>query len=105
MAIPDLALYRGATHEMPDLVIEYRAESTDRLFFGPKRLAYGRARIAEVGFVDATKATVTALRIGPGIDYPWPAQTYGPDDIIAAAAIPGLIVPASTLLSTSSRSG
>ena len=98
VAIPDLTLYRGATHEIPDLIVEYRAESTDRLFFGPKRLAYARARIPEVWFVDAGKATVTVLRLGASIDYPWPAETYGPDDTIVSSTIRNLAIPAAILL-------
>jgi Uma2 family endonuclease len=97
VAIPDLALYRGPTCDVPDLIVEYRAESTDRLFFGPKRLAYGRARIPELWFVDASKPLVTVLRLGAGLDYPWPAETFGPDDALRSSAIPGLALPAELL--------
>ena len=98
VVIPDLAIYRGATYDVPDIVIEYRAESTDRLFFGPKRLAYARARVPEVWFVDATKSTVTVLRLGDGLDYPWPAETYGPGDSIESRSLPSVAAPADVLL-------
>ena len=98
VAIPDLALYRGPTCEVPDLIVEYRAESTDRLFFGPKRLAYGRARVPELWFVDASKSLVTVLRRGEGLDYPWPAQTFGAGDVLRSSALPGLALPAEVLL-------
>jgi Uma2 family endonuclease len=90
VVIPDLAVFCGATWSGPDLVIEYRAESTDRLFYGPKRLAYARARIAEVWFVDATKETLTALRLTDALDYPWPATSFGRDELVRSSAIPGL---------------
>jgi Uma2 family endonuclease len=92
VVIPDLAVFRGATWSGPDLVIEYRAESTDRLFYGPKRLAYARARVAEVWFVDATKETLTALRLTDALDYPWPATSFGPGDRVRSSSIPGLSV-------------
>jgi Uma2 family endonuclease len=92
VVIPDLAVFCGATWSGPDLVIEYRAESTDRLFYGPKRLAYARARVAEVWFVDATKETLTALRLTEALDYPWPATSYGRDDLVRSSAIPGLAI-------------
>ena len=101
VAIPDLALYRGPTCDVPDLIVEYRAESTDRLFFGPKRLAYGRARVPEVWFVDASKALVTVLRLGSALDYPWPAQTFGVGDVLRSSAIRGLAIPADVLLRAS----
>jgi Uma2 family endonuclease len=97
VAIPDLALYRGPTCDVPDLIVEYRAESTDRLFFGPKRLAYGRARVPELWFVDASKALVTVLRLGDGLDYPWPAQTFGAGELLRSSAIAGLALPAEVL--------
>jgi len=97
VAIPDLAVYRGPTCDIPDLIVEYRAESTDRLFFGPKRLAYGRARVPELWFVDASKSLVTVLRLGDGLDYPWPAQTAGAGEVLQSSAIPGLALPAEVL--------
>ena len=98
VAIPDLAVYRGPTWDVPDLLIEYRVESTDRLFFGPKRLAYGRARVPEVWFVDAAKATIVVLRLGPGLDYPWPAETFGAGGMLRSTAIAGLTLPVDALL-------
>jgi Uma2 family endonuclease len=97
-AIPDLAVYRGPTWDVPDLIVEYRAESTDRLFFGPKRLAYGRGRVPEVWFVDAGKATVSVLRLGSGLDYPWPAETYGAGQTLRSSAIAGLTLGTDALL-------
>jgi Uma2 family endonuclease len=94
VAIPDLALYRGPTCDVPDLIVEYRAESTDRLFFGPKRLAYGRARVPELWFVDASKSLVTVLRLGAGLDYPWPAEAFGEGETLHSSAIAGLALPA-----------
>ncbi len=93
--IPDLAVYRTPTSTAPDLVVEFRAESTDRLFFGPKRLAYARARIPEVWFADPGKATVTVLRLSDALDYVWPAEMYSIDDAIPSSSISGL---AATLL-------
>ncbi len=98
VAIPDLALYRGPTCDVPDLIVEYRAESTDRLFFGPKRLAYARARVPELWFVDASKLLVTVLRLGAGLDYPWPSETLGITGLLHSSAIRGLAVPAEMLL-------
>jgi Uma2 family endonuclease len=98
VVIPDLALYRGPTCDIPDLIVEYRAESTDRLFFGPKRLAYGRARVPELWFVDASKSLVTVLRLGAGLDYPWPAQTFGPGETIRSSAISGITLRSDVLL-------
>jgi Uma2 family endonuclease len=98
VAIPDLAVYRGPTWDVPDLLIEYRVESTDRLFFGPKRLAYGRARVPEVWFVDAAKATIVVLRLGPGLDYPWPAETFAAGETLRSTAIAGLTLPVDALL-------
>jgi Uma2 family endonuclease len=99
--IPDLALYRGPTHAIPDVIVEYRAESTDRLFFGPKRLAYARARVPELWFVDASKSAVTVLRLGAGLDYPWPAETFDRAATIRSAAIRGLAISADALLGVS----
>lgn len=90
VVIPDLAVFCGPTWSGPTLVVEYRAESTDRLFYGPKRLAYARARVPEVWFVDATKETLTALRLTDALDYPWPAPSFGRDEIVRSSAIPGL---------------
>jgi len=92
--IPDLAVFLGETYDLPDLIVEYRAESTDRLFFGPKRLAYGRARVPEVWFADPADGTVSALRLSERLDYPWPPATYRGDDPVGAARIAGLALPA-----------
>jgi len=91
--IPDIVVFPGPTWNLPLLVIEYRAESTDRLFFGPKRLAYARARVPEVWFVDAVRRDVTALRLDSGLDYPWPAAHYTGDAHIRSASIAGLDIP------------
>lgn len=99
VTIPDLALYSGPTANIPDVIVEYRAESTDRLFFGTKRLAYARARVPEVWFVDAVKCAVTVLRLGRNLDYPWPAETFGVEEPVRSSAIRGLAVPAAALLS------
>jgi Uma2 family endonuclease len=98
VTIPDLALYAGPTANIPDVIVEYRAESTDRLFFGAKRLAYARAHVPEVWFVDAVKFVVTVLRLEGNLDYPWPAATFGVQDAIVSSAIGGLVVPANALL-------
>jgi Uma2 family endonuclease len=98
VAIPDLAVYRGPTWDVPDLLIEYRVESTDRFFFGPKRLAYGRARVPEVWFVDAAKSTIAVLRLGTGLDYPWPAEIFGAGATLRSSAIVGLTLQVDALL-------
>jgi Uma2 family endonuclease len=98
VVIPDLAVYRGPTSAVPDLLIEYRVESTDRLFFGPKRLAYGRARVPEIWFVDAAKSTIAVLRLGPGLDYPWPAEIFGAGETLRSSAIAGLTLQVAALL-------
>jgi Uma2 family endonuclease len=100
--IPDLAIFRGPTWTLPDLVVEYRVESTDRLFFGPKRLAYARARVPEVWFVDVTKRTVTVLQLTAALDYPWPPQRYGSGEMLVSKAIPSLEISALDLLGTES---
>ncbi len=92
--IADIAVFLGATYDVPDLVIEYRAESTDRLFFGPKRLAYGRARVPDVWFADPANGTVSALRLGSGLDYPWPPATYVGSEAVRASNIGGFALPA-----------
>ena len=101
VAIPDLAVYRGPTWDVPDLLVEYRVESTDRLFFGPKRLAYGRARVPEVWFVDAGKGTIAVLRLGGGLDYPWPAEIFGTGATLRSSAIAGLTLAADAFLPSS----
>lgn len=96
--IPDLAVFCGATSDVPDLVIEYRAESTDRLFFGPKRLAYARARVPELWFVDVAQAVVSVMRLGGTLDYPWPADTYGDAETFATPAFGDTAIRAALLL-------
>jgi Uma2 family endonuclease len=104
VVIPDIAVYCGATWDVPDLVVEYRAESTDRLFFGPKRLAYARARVPEVWFVDVSKATVTVLRLSDALDYPWPAEIRASGETIASSSIPGVAVRVDALLRSAESS-
>ena len=99
--IPDLTVFLNATtHEVPDLVIEYRAESTDRLFLGPKRLAYARAGIREVWFAEPANGTIVALRRSEALDFPWPAPTYGFGETISAESIPELTLPVSTFFTS-----
>lgn len=103
--IPDLAVFAGPTWSLPQLVVEYRAESTDRLFFGPKRLAYARARVGEVWFADPGTRTVTALRLGPGREYPWPATAYSGAARIPCATLPGLTLAVDDFFHTTIAAG
>jgi hypothetical protein len=98
VAIPDLVLYRGATCNSPDLVVEYCAEADDPIVFESKRRAYGRARIPEGWFVDVATSSITVLRLRPGVDNPWLAKTFGFDATLRSSAIPGLAAPAHVLL-------
>jgi hypothetical protein len=98
VAIPDLALFRGATYFAPDLIVEYCAESDDPVFFESKRRAYGRARVPEGWFVDVASFSITVLRLRPGVDNPWLAKTFGIDAMLRSSAIAGLAVPAHVLL-------
>jgi Uma2 family endonuclease len=88
VTIPDLAIFRdGSTCDVPHLVIEYRAESTDRLFYGPKRLVYARAGVPEVWFAEPTSGTITVLRAHGGREYSWPAPTYGEGASVEAVGL------------------
>ncbi len=52
----------------------------------------------ELWFVDAAKSLVTVLRLGDALDYPWPAETFGPAALLRSSAVPGLALPAAVLL-------
>jgi hypothetical protein len=45
-------------------------------------------------FVDASKSLVTVLRLGAGLDYPWPAEAFGEGETLHSSAIAGLALPA-----------
>ena len=100
VVIADIAVFLGATYDVPDLIIEYRAESTDRLFLGPKRLAYGRARVPDVWFADPASGTVSALCLTGGLDYPWPPATYTGSEALRASNIRGFALSARAFFST-----
>jgi Uma2 family endonuclease len=94
--IPDLLI---VVDDRPQIVVEYRSESTDRYVLGPKRLVYGRAPVPEFWFVDPHLGIVLQmLHKPPNIDYEWPPRSYTVDDSIVSAAISGLKIAVRDLL-------
>lgn len=82
----------------PELVVEFRIESTARYILGPKRMVYGRFRVPEFWYVDPLRRRVAVMRSHAGEDYKWPPAVYGVEDVLAPAAIPGLRVPVRSLV-------
>jgi Uma2 family endonuclease len=83
---------------LPDLVVEFRTESTGRYILGPKRVVYSRYRVPEFWYVDPRGRRVAVLRSEEGAEYGWPPRVYGEDDVIEVARFPGARVDARSLL-------
>jgi Uma2 family endonuclease len=94
--IPDLLV---VVDNRPQIVVEYRSESTDRYVLGPKRLVYGRAPVPEFWFVDPHLGIVLQMvHKSPNVDYEWPSRSYALRDSISAATISNLEIPVRDLL-------
>lgn len=80
--IPTISVFAGA--ERPELVVEFRVESTSRYVLGPKRLGYSRHGAPEVWFVDPWRSRVAILRAKgsgePGYEWP-PAERRPGEDL------------------------
>lgn len=95
VVFPDLLLRDG---DRPLLVVELRADSTDRYALGIKRLAYETARIPEYWFVEPRHGLVRVLRLqANGRTYAWPPETYGMDDEIELRELPGVSIAVRSL--------
>ncbi len=80
---PDFAVIGEG--EVPRLVVEVQRESTDRYALGVKRMAYGRAGIAEYWFADPVHGRLVAMKLEPGEpDYTWPPQELHHGDRVPA---------------------
>lgn len=86
--IPTIAVGSG---EPPELVVEFRVESTSRYVLGPKRLGYLRHGAPEVWYVDPWRRRVAVLRTqGPnGLEYGWPPAQRAPGEELRSAALEG----------------
>lgn len=97
--VPAISVRRTAGQRLPDLVVEVRVESTDRYCLGPKRLVYGRARIAEYCFLDPQAARMRVLRSSPRqTDYPWPPRELRPGQRYEPLVRPAVTVLVDDLL-------
>jgi Uma2 family endonuclease len=95
--IPDLAAYVPG-EALPKLVVEYRAESTERYILGPKRLIYARAGIPEMWFVEPHAAHVLTLQEHRGLDYAWPAEEHRSGDVVVSRIFPGVALRVADLI-------
>lgn len=95
---PSLLVSRDAEGTRPELVVEFRVESTARYIMGPKRMVYERHRIPEFWYVDPLRRRVAVLQSHAGADYRWPPAVYTADDVLVPAGIPALRVPVSSLV-------
>jgi hypothetical protein len=84
---------------VPDLVVEFRTESTGRYVLGPKRMVYSRFRVPEFWYVDPLCRRVAVLRSG-GEEYGWPPEEHGRDAVLAPHRLPGVRVPVAALVGT-----
>lgn len=87
----------GGAH-VPDLVVEFRTESTGRYILGPKRMAYSRFRVPEFWYVDPRGRRVAVLRSEAGGEYAWPPRLFGENDVLELSRFPGAAVRAGALL-------
>jgi Uma2 family endonuclease len=83
---------------VPDLVVEFRTESTGRYVLGPKRMVYSRFRVAEFWYVDPLRRRVAVLRSEGGEEYSWPPSEHGVDDVLRPSRLPGVSVPVRALV-------
>jgi Uma2 family endonuclease len=97
--VPDISVFAREGETVPDLVVEMRTESTDRLALGPKRLVYARAGVGDYWFLDPQAGQARRLwTIRASTDYGWPAAMLGPADVLESFRFPALRVPVSELL-------
>lgn len=75
---PHLGLWLEEGTGVPDVVIEFRVDSTDRYALGIKRLAYQQAGVGAYWFLEPITRTVRLLRRGDGGDLSWPPVDIGP---------------------------
>lgn len=75
----------------PDLVVEFRVESTSRYVLGPKRLGYLRGGAPDFWYVDPWRRRVAVLRsAGPSrLEYTWPPAQRGPGEELRTEALEG----------------
>jgi len=83
---------------VPDLVVEFRTESTGRYVLGPKRMVYSRFRVPEFWYVDPLRRRVAVLRSG-GEEYAWPPEEQGVEAVLEPYRLPGVRVPVRALVS------
>jgi Uma2 family endonuclease len=83
---------------VPDLVVEFRTESTGRYILGPKRMVYSRFRVPEFWYVDPRGRRLAVLRSRGGGEYDWPPLVVGDGDVLELSRFPGTMVQASALL-------
>ena len=95
LADPDAS---AAENAVPDLIVEFRTESTSRYVMGPKRMAYSRSRVPEFWFVDAWRQRLAVLVSESGEEYTWPPRDVGADEVLEPVALPGARVHAHALL-------
>jgi Uma2 family endonuclease len=82
---------------VPDLVVEFRTESTGRYVLGPKRMVYSRFRVPEFWYVDAMRRRVAVLR-SEGQDYEWPPAARVEGDVLEPRRLPGVRVPVTAVV-------
>ena len=87
----------GSAH-VPDLVVEFRTESTGRYILGPKRMVYSRYRVPEFWYADPLHRRIAVLRSEAGGEYEWPPLLFGEGDALELSRFPGASLPASSLL-------
>jgi Uma2 family endonuclease len=88
----------GGEAPVPDLVVEFRTESTGRYVLGPKRMAYSRFRVPEFWYVDPLRRRVAVLRSLDGDEYGWPPEEHDADGVLESRHLPGLRVPVRALV-------
>lgn len=99
---PAVTARRGKPGEdgshIPELIVEFRTESTARYILGPKRMAYARHGVPEFWFADLTRQRIAVLTPGDGGEYGWPPVITGPAARLVPAGFPGAEVQAGALL-------
>jgi hypothetical protein len=88
----------GNLAAVPDLIVEFRTESTGRYVLGPKRMVYSRFRVPEFWYVDPLRRRVAVLR-SSGEEYAWPPAEHGADAVLEPHRLPGVRIPVRALVS------
>jgi hypothetical protein len=88
----------GRLTGLPDLVVEFRTESTGRYVLGPKRMVYSRFRVPEFWYVDPLRRRVAVLR-SSGEEYAWPPAEQDVNAVLEPHRLPGVRVPVRALVS------